>query len=259
MKSSARKLYVLLSCTVAGVCLLSACGGTSNETRQASDAVASAQAEISKAKASSESASSASPSTSAALGISPSSSDHTPSGHAQPVEPEKTASAAQTPSSSPAAASAAASGATPSTKASTASPQQNETGTIDLGFGTIQEVTTIENDGAWEARSAQGTTVQVDDDGSWYVNGTKGILAVDSDGSWTWTSHPSGGMVTVERNGSWTWTGGPYGIAEMKVDGSYSATSGGKPQTPAKPAAIGKPSNEKAAAPAVPATPKQLK
>ena len=44
MKSSARKLYVLLSCTVAGVCLLSACGGTSNETRQASDAVASAQA-----------------------------------------------------------------------------------------------------------------------------------------------------------------------------------------------------------------------
>ena len=129
--------------------------------------------------------------------------------------------------------------ATPSTKVSTASPQQSETGTIDLGFGTIQEVTTIENDGAWEARSAQGTTVQVDDDGSWYVNGTKGILAVDSDGSWTWTSHPSGGMVTVERNGSWTWTGGPYGIAEMKVDGSYSATSGGKPQTPAKPAAIG--------------------
>ena len=101
--------------------------------------------------------------------------------------------------------------------------------------------------------------MQVDDDGSWYVNGTKGILSVDSDGSWTWTSHPSGGMVTVERNGSWTWTGGPYGIAEMKVDGSYSATSGGKPQTPAKPAAIGKPSNEKAAAPAVPATPKQLK
>lgn len=82
MKSSARKLYVLLSCTVAGVCLLSACGGTSNETRQASDAVASAQAEISKAKASSESASSASPSTSAALGISPSSS-----GHAQSLEP----------------------------------------------------------------------------------------------------------------------------------------------------------------------------
>ena len=95
MKSSARKLYVLLSCTVAGVCLLSACGGTSNETRQASDAVASAQAEISKAKASSESASSAT------LGVSPSSSDHTPSGHAQPVEPEKTASATQTPSSSP--------------------------------------------------------------------------------------------------------------------------------------------------------------
>ena len=164
MKSSARKLYVLLSCTVAGVCLLSACGGTSNETRQAS-----AQAEISKAKASSESASSASPSTSAALGMSPSSSDHTPSGHAQPVEPEKTASAAQTPSSSPAAASAAAAGATPSVKASTASPQQNETGTIDLGFGTIQEVTTIENDGAWEARSAQGTTVQVDDDGTFRV------------------------------------------------------------------------------------------
>ena len=48
MKSSARKLYVLLSCTVAGVRLLSASGGTSNETRQASDAVASAQAAISK-------------------------------------------------------------------------------------------------------------------------------------------------------------------------------------------------------------------